>query len=98
MVTHYYNTVRYWYLFIYLKEYVGKAIEITYLALDELKEKEPSKKRMADFWNTLSDEAAEKLYENVNKMRGELEIDTNWQQCKIDFWNGSFRFIIAATS
>ena len=53
------------------KEYVGKAIEITYLALDELKEKEVPKKTMSDFWDTLSDEAAEKLHKNVDKMRNE---------------------------
>jgi hypothetical protein len=57
------------------KEYVGKAIEITYLALDELAQKPAPKKSIADFWNTISDETAGKLHDNVQKMRGEWERD-----------------------
>ena len=57
------------------KEYVGKTLEITYLALDELDQKIPIKKTMADFWNTISDETAGKLHDNVNKMRSEWERD-----------------------
>ncbi len=51
------------------KEYVGKPIEITYLAVDELESKAAPKKSMADFWNTISDETAAKLHDNVKKMR-----------------------------
>lgn len=57
------------------KEYVGKAIEITYLALDELEHKSTPKKTMADFWNTISDETAKKLHDNVNQMRNKWDRD-----------------------
>ena len=43
------------------KEYIGKPIEITYLALEEPEQKPVSKKTMADFWGILSDETAEDL-------------------------------------
>lgn len=56
------------------KEYVGKTIEITYLALDEL-EQSPTKTTMADFWNTISDEAAKELHNSVNEMRTEWNRD-----------------------
>jgi hypothetical protein len=58
------------------KEYVGKTIEITYLSLDELNEKVTPKKTMGDFWNTISDETAKKLHDNVNEIRGEWERNT----------------------
>ena len=57
------------------KEYVGRPIEITYLALDEL-EREPvstPRKTMADFWNVLSDDTAEKLRSEIDNMRNEWE-------------------------
>lgn len=57
------------------KEYVGKTLEITYLALDELEHKPASKKTMADFWNTLSDSAAKNLHEDIDKLRSEWEGD-----------------------
>ena len=57
------------------KEYVGKAIEITYLALDELEQPTTSQNKMADFWNTISDDTAEKMRANVRQMRGEWEKD-----------------------
>ncbi len=56
------------------KEYVGKTIEITYLSLDELEQQTVAPKRsMADFWGALSDDAANKLQDNVKKMREEWE-------------------------
>ncbi len=57
------------------KEYVGKTLEITYLALDELQQQDAPKKTIADFWNTISDETAEKLHDNVKQMRNEWERD-----------------------
>lgn len=57
------------------KEYVGKTLEVTYLALEELEPKNTPKKTMADFWNTISDETAGKLHDNVKKMRNEWERD-----------------------
>jgi len=57
------------------KEYVGKTLEITYLSLDELEHKPASKKKMADFWNTLSESTAETLHENIDKLRSEWEGD-----------------------
>ncbi len=57
------------------KEYVGKPIEITYLALDELDQKATPQKTMAEFWNTISDETAQKLHTNIDKMRNEWERD-----------------------
>jgi hypothetical protein len=53
------------------KEYVGKTIEITYLALDELEQKSAPQSTMADFWNTISDDSAQKLHDNVKQMRSE---------------------------
>lgn len=57
------------------KEYVGKTIEITYLALDELEQKPATENTMADFWNTISDDSAQKLHDNVKQMRSEWEKD-----------------------
>jgi hypothetical protein len=56
------------------KKYVGKPIEITYLALEELEAKEPTK-IMADFWGKISDETAQKLHDNVKELRTEWEKD-----------------------
>lgn len=55
-------------------EYVGREIEITYLALDEM-EKEKPKSKLGDFWGILSPEAAEELREHVKKSRDEWERD-----------------------
>lgn len=53
------------------KEYVGKAIEITYLALDELDAPNKSKRTIAGLWGSISDETAQKLHDNVEGMRNE---------------------------
>ncbi|WP_252791493.1 hypothetical protein [Mucilaginibacter flavidus] len=55
------------------KEYVGKEIEITILALDELAESKPINVTMADFWNTMSDDTANTLHKDVEKCRNEWE-------------------------
>lgn len=52
------------------KEYVGKPIEVTYLALEEL-EPNDTKSTMAKFWNVISDETAETLYREVEQSRNE---------------------------
>ena len=57
------------------KEYVGKSIEITYLALDELEPKSPPKGTLAEFWGTISDETAQKLRDGIEKTRSEWERD-----------------------
>ncbi len=57
------------------KEYVGKTLEITYLALEELEQKTTPKTTIADFWNTISDETAGKLHDSVKNMRNEWERD-----------------------
>jgi hypothetical protein len=54
-------------------EYVGKTIEITYLALDELAPK-PSR-TMADFWGILSDKTAAELKEEIKRGREEWDRD-----------------------
>ena len=61
------------------KEYIGKPIEITYLALEELEQKPVSKKTMADFWGILSDETAEDLHKHVKQSRDEWEERLNKQ-------------------
>jgi hypothetical protein len=55
------------------KEYIGKPIEITYLALDELEQKPVSKKNMSDFWGVLSDATAEDMHKHVEQSRNEWE-------------------------
>ena len=57
------------------KEYVGKTLEITYLALEELEQKTTPKTTIADFWNTISDETAGKLHDSVKNMRNEWDRD-----------------------
>jgi len=51
------------------KEYVGKKIEITYLALDELGQEIPIKKTMADFSGVLSEADYQSLKEHKDKAR-----------------------------
>lgn len=48
--------------------YVGKPIEITFLALEELEQKH-ARKPMADFWGTISDETAHKMHEQLEQSR-----------------------------
>lgn len=52
------------------EDYIGKPIEITFLALEELKLK-PPKKTMADFWGVISDQTAEALHQQVEQSRYE---------------------------
>lgn len=52
------------------KEYVGKPIEVTCLAIEEL-EINDTKTTMAKFWNVISDETAEVLYQEVEQSRNE---------------------------
>lgn len=52
------------------QDYVGKPIEITFLALEELEQKF-EKKTMADFWGVISDETAEVLHKQVEQSRNE---------------------------
>ncbi len=55
-------------------EYVGKEIEITFLALDELK-KSGDKKTMGNFWGVISDDTSEALRKHINETRDEWERD-----------------------
>ncbi len=50
------------------KNYVGKQVEITCLALEEI-EPGPAKKTMADFWGVISNETAEILLSEIKKSR-----------------------------
>ncbi len=52
------------------EDYVGKSIEVTFLALEELEQK-PAKKTMSDFWGIISDETAEALHKQVEQSRHE---------------------------
>lgn len=52
------------------EDYVGKPIEITFLALEELEPKSP-KKTMADFWGVISDQTAQTLHQQVEQSRSE---------------------------
>ena len=53
-------------------EYVGKKLEITYVAVDE--NKSPAeKKTMADFLGILSDKSAKELLAHVKKTRNEWD-------------------------
>jgi len=55
-------------------EYVGKKVEITYLALDELEQTEPSKeKNMSSFWNVISNKTAEILHNEVKQNRDQWD-------------------------
>ena len=55
------------------KEYVGKEIEVTFLALDELISDPQSKLTMVDFWGIISDDTANTLHKNVEQSRNEWE-------------------------
>lgn len=55
------------------KEYVGREIEITMLALDEIAAGKPINGTMADFWGTMSDDTANTLHKEVEKCRNEWE-------------------------
>ncbi len=52
------------------ENYIGKAIEVTFSALDEVEQK-PAKKTMADFWGVISDETAKILHQQVEESRTE---------------------------
>ncbi|NDC40658.1 MAG: hypothetical protein EBZ77_03770 [Chitinophagia bacterium] len=55
-------------------EYVGKRIEITYLALDELQNNRPiPDQSLSSLWNSLNDDAAQQLRDAVDKVRSEWE-------------------------
>jgi hypothetical protein len=58
------------------EEYVGKEIEVTVLALDELSGDKPAKFTMADFWGTMSDDTAKILHKDVEQSRNEWERNT----------------------
>jgi protein tyrosine phosphatase len=55
------------------KDYVGKEIEITILALDELAASKPISGTMADFWDIISDDTANTLHKDVEQARNEWE-------------------------
>ena len=55
--------------------YIGKKVEVLLYAVDEIFEEQPKTQTMADFWNTISNETAEKLHKNVNNMRDEWKKD-----------------------
>ena len=55
-------------------QYVGKEIEVTFLALDEL-HKTGGIKKMGDFWGVLSDEAGNALRKHIDEARDEWERD-----------------------
>lgn len=57
------------------QEYVGKEIEVTFLALDELAVTKREKGTMANFWGTMSDETAKILHKDVEQSRSEWERD-----------------------
>lgn len=52
------------------KDYVGKPVEVTCLALDELESK-PSQQTMSDFFGTLSDESYNELKVQTEQARKE---------------------------
>lgn len=52
------------------KDYIGKPIEITFLALEELESK-LAKTIMADFWGVISDQTAEVLHKQVENSRNQ---------------------------
>ena len=55
-------------------EYVGKRVEITYLALDELQNDGPiPDQSLSSLWNSLNDDAAQQLRDAVDKVRSEWE-------------------------
>ena len=55
-------------------EYVGKKIEVTYIALDEIEsERKEPKKTMRDFLGILSKESGDDLQDKVKKSRDEWD-------------------------
>lgn len=54
-------------------DYLGEEVEIILFKKQEGLISKDSEITMADFWNTISDESAEKLYQNVTNMRNEWE-------------------------
>lgn len=52
------------------EDYIGKPIEITLLALEELEQK-PAKKTMVDFWGVISDQTAEALHQQTEQSRNQ---------------------------
>ena len=57
------------------EDYIGKPIEITFLALEELQQK-PTQKTMADFWGVISDETAQSLHDQITQSRSEWDSNT----------------------
>ncbi len=53
--------------------YIGKKVEVLLYAVDEILEDQPKTQTMADFWNSISDETAAKLHNNVNQIREEWQ-------------------------
>jgi hypothetical protein len=52
--------------------YIGKKIEVLLYAVDEIEiDNSKSIISMADFWNVISDETAQKLHQNVVDSRNE---------------------------
>jgi hypothetical protein len=49
--------------------YVGRQLEIFLYALDELNPEPQITATMADFWGKLSDESAQKMRDNIERMR-----------------------------
>lgn len=54
------------------EDYIGKPIEVTFLALEEIEAK-PGSKTMADFWGVISDRTAEVLHQEVEQSRKEWD-------------------------
>ena len=55
-------------------EYIGRKIEISYFPLDDISTSvQNSNISVTDLWNTISDETAEKLHNNINEMRKEWD-------------------------
>jgi hypothetical protein len=61
------------------EKYIGKTIEITYLAVDELYSSLNSKKTLADFWGKMSDDTAQILHREVEESRNQWEERLNKQ-------------------
>lgn len=57
------------------KDYIGKKIEVLLYALDEIVNDKSKSVTMADFWNVISNETANKLHQNINENRNEWEKD-----------------------
>jgi len=54
-------------------EYVGKEIEVTFSAVDEVSDSNSKKSTMADFWACLSDKSAVTLHNHVEQTRNEWD-------------------------